>query len=381
MKIVLAPNAFKDSLSAIRAAEVMAEGVRRALPEADIRTVPVADGGDGLTEIVLQAMGGRKMECRVHDPLGRDIESAFCYVPEKRLAVIEMANASGLRLLAPSERNPMSTSTLGTGELIRQAMDQGAEKILVGIGGSATCDGGIGMAGALGVRFLDERSETIDPVGGNLGRIRRIDPSGLDGRAKDISFEAICDVNNPLLGEQGAAAVYGPQKGASPEQVYELEQGLANLADRVEAVYGEKVRHLDFGGAAGGLGMGLYAFLQAELRPGVDVVLDLVELDKALENADLAITGEGRLDEQSAFGKAPTGVAMRSKKRGVPCFAIAGSLGGNLSSIYSHGFNALFSICPGPIPLEQAMKDAASYLEKATEQAIRAFLAGKISNT
>lgn len=375
MKIVLAPNAFKDSLTAIQASEAMALGIRRVLPHANIRQVPVADGGDGLTEIVLHAMHGENRTCEVKDPLGRKIKAAFCYLPEKQVAIIEMAEASGLRLLSSAERNPMLTSTIGTGQAIAAALELGATKILVGLGGSATCDGGIGMAAALGVKFFDDKNRLLDPVGQNLRHIHHIDKSQLDYRVKKVAFEAICDVNNPLLGKKGAAEVYAPQKGASPAQVKELETGLANLADRIEESYSLDVRTLDFGGAAGGLGAGIHSFLGAKLRPGVEIVLDLVELEAALEQADLVITGEGRLDEQTAFGKAPAGVALKALKMGVPCFAIAGSLGENISNLHQMGITAIFSICSRPLTLQQAMEKAEILLISTTEQAVRAFMA------
>ncbi|MCP4756160.1 MAG: glycerate kinase [Proteobacteria bacterium] len=379
MKVVLAPNAFKDSVSAIRASQAMEKGVRAVLADAEIQRVPIADGGDGLTEIAFYAMGGEKKFHYVHNPVGKLIEATYCYFPEKRLAIIEMAEASGLRLLSACERNPMLTSTYGTGELIAAALDLGASRILVGLGGSATCDGGIGMAAALGMRFLDDQDQLLEPLGGNLQQIARIDAAGLDRRIPDVGFEAICDVSNPLLGENGAAAIYGPQKGAAPEEVEKLEQGLTNLARLVGKTFGHQVQDDDFGGAAGGLGMGLAAFLGTTLRPGIDVVLDLVEMDKSLENADLVFTGEGRLDGQTAFGKAPAGVAALAKTHDIPCFAIAGSCAENLSPLLEIGFSAVFSLCPGPIGLEEAISRSEDLLRTATEHAFRAFLAGRRS--
>jgi len=290
--------------------------------------------------------------------------------------IIEMASCSGLRLLSSAERNPLKTSTYGTGELIKTALNYNAKTILVGLGGSATNDGGTGMAAALGVVFFDKDGMKIAPTGENLSDIHRIDMSGLDERIKQVSIEAICDVNNTLLGEKGATAIYGPQKGASPEQVKRLEAGLKNLADRIEMDLKKDVRTLVSGGAAGGLGAGLFSFLDARLRLGIEVILDLLNLDKALDGADLLFTGEGQLDEQTVYGKAPAGAALRAKARGIPCIAIAGSMDGDLTAVHVAGISAVFSLCPGPVTLEQAMKNAGSYIATATEHSFRAFLAG-----
>ena len=244
----------------------------------------------------------------------------------------------------------------------------------MGIGGSATNDGGVGMAAALGMRFLDAAGNAVAPIGGALGQIRRIDPSGLDPRLATVRCEAICDVDNPLLGPRGAAQVYGPQKGASPAQVEELEAGLAHLADVIAADLGLDVRDLPGAGAAGGLGAGLHAFLGAELRRGVDLVLDLVGLDDQLAGADLVITAEGQIDYQTAFGKAPAGVAQRAKAQGIPCLAIAGGIGERITDLHRIGIDAVFSLCPGPISLEQAMEAGSTLLQAATEQVVRCFL-------
>ena len=377
MKIVLAPNAFKDSLTATEACQCMAEGILTVLPTTTIVKKPVADGGDGLVEIVMNQLQGEKICCHVRDPLFRKITSDFCYLPAKKTAVIEMASASGLRLLSQKERNPLYTSTIGTGDLIKEALDLGATTILVGIGGSATNDGGCGMAAALGAAFFDQKGQPVQPLGGELERISRIDLSGLDPRLAAVNIQAICDVTNPLLGSEGASAVYAPQKGASPEEVEQLERGMAQLAKQIQSDLGKDVMSLQSGGAAGGLGVGLFAFLQAKIRPGIKVVLELVELGAELEDCDLVITGEGQIDAQTAFGKAPAGVAQLAKEHHCPCFAIAGSRGGDLSELFELGFSAIFSICPGPISLRQAMQEVKTYLRQETEQALRSFLAGK----
>ena len=377
MKIIIAPNALKGCLTAAEAAAALARGVARASPGSDIVQVPVADGGDGLAEVLVSALHGVERTALVTGPLGDPVAAPFCYVPARRLAAIEMATASGLALLTKDRLNPLLTTTLGTGELISAALDLGVSHLIVGIGGSATNDGGVGMATALGVRFLDENGQPVEPVGGALTRIRRIDLSGLDPRLTGIRIEAICDVDNPLLGERGAAQVYAPQKGATPEQVQLLEAGLAHLAAVIERDLGLDVRDLPGAGAAGGLGAGLKAFLKAELRRGVDLVLDLVGLNEQLRGADLVLTAEGQIDFQTAFSKAPAGVAERARASGVPCIAIAGSVGNGLEALHDLGINAVFSLCPGPVSLEQAMASGGDYLAVAAEQAVRAFLAGR----
>jgi glycerate kinase len=269
----------------------------------------------------------------------------------------------------------MKTSTFGTGELIRLALDQGVDHLLVGIGGSATNDGGTGMAAALGVRFLDASGREIEPVGGQLHQIHKIEASNRDPRLDQVTVEVVCDVDNPLLGPNGAARIYGPQKGATPEQVEQLEQGLANLADRIEADLGLDVRPLAGGGAAGGLGAGLFAFAGASLRRGVEVMLELVDMEAKLDRADLVLTAEGQLDAQIAFGKGPAGVAQAAKRQGIPCLALAGSVTPELPDIQALGLTAALSICPGPLSLDQALAQTADNLRRASEQVVRIFLA------
>jgi glycerate kinase len=377
MRVVLAPNAFKGSMTATAAIEAMARGVLRACAEAEVIKVPVADGGDGLAEVLLDALAGEARTVTVKGPRGEPLQASFCYAPGLRLAAIEMASASGLALLPAEQQNPLLTTTYGTGELISSALDLGVAHIVVGIGGSATNDGGIGMAGALGMRFLDAADRDVDPVGGALKDIRRIDASGLDPRIAKVRFEAICDVNNPLLGPTGAAHVYGPQKGASAEQVKQLDAGLGNLAAVIETDLGIDVRALPGAGAAGGLGAGLHAFVGAELRRGADLVMELVGLDEKLALADLVLTAEGQIDFQTAFGKAPAGVALRAKAHRIPCIAIAGSIGERIEDLHEVGVNAVFSLCPGPVTLEKAMARGPDYLCAVTEQVVRSFLASR----
>lgn len=377
MKIIVAPNEFKGSMTARAAAMAMTRGINKAVPDANVVQVPVADGGDGMVSVLADTLGGDLLTYPVSGPLFADQEADLCYVSARRMAAVEMALASGLALLHDTPLNPEETTTLGTGELIAKALDLGAKHIAVGIGGSATNDGGIGMAAALGVRFLDSNNKVVRPVGGALASIRQIDMTGLDPRIQTTRIEAVCDVDNPLIGPKGAAAVYGPQKGATPAQVRRLDAGLSHLAELLEEQLGVKVNDLPGAGAAGGLGAGLHAFCGAELRKGVDIVLDLVGLESKLEGAGLVLTGEGQIDFQTAFGKAPAGVAAMAMAKHIPCLAIAGSVGTNLEKLHEIGINAVFSLCPGPITLKQAMDNSTQLLEKTTEQVVRTFMSNR----
>ncbi len=374
MKIIVAPNAFKGSLSAKEAARVMATAVEEVVPEAEIVEIPFSDGGDGLLEVLSDIFGGEIVEVEVRDPLWRRISSELCVVEEKRLSAIEMAKASGLALLKDSERDPTKTTTYGTGELIRYGLDRGAKKLVIGIGGSATNDGGIGMAAALGVRFLDKDGKELEPIGGNLIHIRDIDMSGLDPRIGNTEIEVVCDVDNPLLGENGAARVYGPQKGATPEQVEELERGLENYAKVIKERLGKDVSTLPGAGAAGGMGAGLYAFLGATLKKGIEVMKGLVGLEEKMKGGSLVLTGEGKLDSQLFFGKGPFGVAECAMKYRIPCVAIAGSIEEGLENLEKIGIVAAFSICPGPVSLSQAMDNSRRYLTRTTRDVVNFFL-------
>lgn len=372
MKIVAAPNAFKGCLSARDAAIAMAEGVRRAAPDADIVACPVADGGDGLVAVVADALGGALIEFEVSGPLGARVAAPVCRAGD--LVAIEMALASGLALVPPDRRDAVAASTIGTGELIRHALDLGARRLIIGIGGSATTDGGIGMAQALGARFFDGAGAPLPPNGASLPLIRRIDLSGLDPRLKTVTIEAACDVDNPLYGPQGAAQIFGPQKGASPQQVAFLDEGLRNLAAVIKRDLGRDVAAVRGAGAAGGLGAGLLAFLSTTLKPGAELVMAIIGLDRALDGADLVLTGEGSVDAQTAAGKAPAIVATHAKAKGVPCFIIAGRKSGDLEPLRALGVDAVFTLSP-PMSLDEAMARARPLLADTTEDAIRAFLA------
>ncbi len=379
MKIVIAPNSFKGSLSTHRAGEAIAKGILQVFPQAEIVQVPIADGGDGLIDVTREIFSGVTRKVTVTGPDFTPVQAQYCYVEDRNLATIEMALASGLAILGPDKHDPTATTTLGTGELIKAALDRGAKHLLVGIGGSATNDGGIGAAAALGVRFLDKEDQEVAPVGGALAKIDHIDCSRLDPRLQEVHIEVACDVDNPLTGDNGAARVYGPQKGATQEQVAQLEQGLVNLSKCIKKDLHIDVQTLRGGGAAGGLGAGLHAFFGAALRRGTELILDIVELDKKLTGADLVITGEGQIDFQTIFGKAPAGVAARAEKQGIPCIAFAGSIGDDLGDLHQHGLSAIFSLCSGPISLQEAIDNSPILLARAAEQAVRCFFSAKKS--
>ncbi|HUT24457.1 MAG TPA: glycerate kinase [Sumerlaeia bacterium] len=374
MKIVIAPNAFKESLSAWEAARALQTGLRRALPAAELILAPVADGGDGTVEALVRVTGGRMRRTRVDDPLGRPIRAAYGVLGDGKAAVIEMAAASGLRLLAPNERDPMRASTHGTGQLIRAAVERGSRRCILGVGGSATTDGGAGMAHALGYRFLDVRGREFRPRSGNLSRIAAIDPAPylrwLDRMRRPggaPSFTLACDVNNPMVGPRGAARVYAPQKGASPRQVERLEAGMAHFAGVIRRDLGVRVKRLPGGGAGGGLGAGLVAFCGAAIRPGAETIIEAIGFEEFLKGADWVITGEGRLDRQTLFGKAPAVVASLARRRGIPVIGVAGALGPGSRALLRRHFDALFSIADGPASLEDTMRRTPSLLTSLGE--------------
>ncbi len=375
MRIVAAPNAFKGSMNAPEAAEAMKAGILAAVPDCEVICVPVADGGDGLIDIMVQVLSGTLVEKRVKGPRMEPRLAPFCLA--EHLAVIEMARASGLALIAKDQQDPTKTSSYGTGELIAAAMDAGARRIVVGLGGSATCDGGIGMAAALGYRFLARDGQELEPVGGSLAHIDTIDTSSVDKRLTATVIEGICDVTNPFAGENGASYVYSPQKGASPAQVEMLDAGLRNLADIIDRQIGVDIRHLAGAGAAGGLGGGLHGFLGAELKKGIDLVMDLVNLKEHLRGADLVLTAEGQIDYQTKFDKAPAGVARAALEANIPCIAICGSVGEKIEELYDIGMHAVFSLCRGPQSLDSAMENGKNLLSFGVEQVVRTFIAGK----
>ena len=376
-KVVIAPDSFKECLAAEAVAAAMAEGVRAAAPQAEVLCVPMADGGEGTVRALVAATGGALHRARVTGPLGEPVEAEFGVLGDGATAVIEMAAASGLPLVPPARRDPTQTTTFGTGELIRAALGLGVAHVILGIGGSATVDGGAGMAQALGVRLLDATGAAIGRGGGPLERLARIDTAARDSRLDGLLCEVACDVDNPLVGPNGAARVYGPQKGATPAMAERLDANLAHLADVVERDLGLRVRDLPGAGAAGGLGAGLVAFLGAKLRPGVEVVVDAVGLEAALDGADLVLVGEGRLDGQTARGKLPVGVARIASRMGIPVAAVVGSLGEGRDAVHAEGITACFSIADGPMGLEAAVGRAPELLRQAAEQVVRLFIGAR----
>jgi glycerate kinase len=376
MHVVLAPDKFRGSLSAGEAAEALRAGVVRACPGAACDLVPMADGGEGTAEALIAATGGRWTEAEVTGPLGERRRARFGLLGDGATAVLEMAEASGLALVPADRRNPEVTTTIGTGELLLAAVRAGASRVVLGIGGSATNDGGAGFAQALGFRLLDPSGADLPPGGGALARLDRIVPP-VHPPLAGVAIEVACDVQNPLCGPDGASAVYGPQKGATPETVRRLDANLGHLATVIGRDLGRSVAGVPGAGAAGGLGAGLLAFTGARLRPGIDVVIDAVGLRSRLAGADLCLTGEGAIDRSSAFGKAVAGVARAAGAAGVPVLAIGGTLGPGFEALLDHDVAACFSLCAGPMTLETASMRAAELLAQAAEQATRAFLAGR----
>ncbi len=374
MHIVIAPDSFKESLKASEAARCIALGIKKVLPDAVCEEVPMADGGEGTVDALVNATGGTIKKIKVKDPHMRDIESYYGILGDGNTAVIEMAAASGLELLKENEKNPWATTTFGTGQLIKAALNAGCKKIITGIGGSATNDGGTGMARALGAVFLDRNGYEIGHGGGPLENLAEIRIDGLDKRIRECDFLVASDVQNPLCGKQGASRVYGPQKGATAGMADRLDKNLLRYGRKLEGIFKREIIDLPGAGAAGGLGAGLVAFLNAALRPGFDIVNELTGLEEKIKNAGLVITGEGKLDEQTRYGKTPSGVADLAKKYNKPVIGIAGSLGEGYDELYHHGFTAIFSIMDKPMPLEEALANAPDLLQNTTEAIFRTLI-------
>lgn len=362
MNIVIAPDSFKDSLSAQGVAQAIASGLREVWPDARLVECPMADGGEGTIEALLAACGGQWMSNQVSGPLGEPAQAQWGWLADSRTAIIEMAMASGLQMLTLEQRDARVTTTFGTGQLIAAALDAGAQRIILAIGGSATNDAGTGMLSALGARFLDAQGTPLPPGGLALSRVAQIDLAKLDSRLHNVQFEVAADVNNPLCGPQGASHIFGPQKGATPEQVLALDAALGHFAEVTAGVLGKDDSEHPGSGAAGGMGFAAKAYLNASFRPGVEVVADLTGLAEALEDADLVITGEGRFDAQTLRGKTPFGVAKIARRKGVPVIVLAGTLGDGYAELYEHGISAAFALTSGPMTLEQACANAASLL-------------------
>jgi glycerate kinase len=371
MKVVIAPNSFKESLTAIEVAEYLKLGFLKGLPTAKIICLPIADGGDGTLDALLASCAGKLKEHQVEDPLGDTINAQWGLIDEGKTAIIEMARASGLRLVPNKKRNPLLTSSYGTGQLIRAALDSQVEKIIVGIGGSATVDGGMGMLSALGVRFLDEQGKLLKGSGGELGEIQDIDCSGLHPGISQVVFQVASDVISPLTGPQGAAMVFGPQKGATPSIVKLLEKNMQHYALKIKHCLAKDVSHIPGAGAAGGMGAALISFLGAEFKYGIDLVLKTSRFQEQLQGAALVITGEGRLDSQTAAGKAPMGVARLAQAAGIPVIGVAGEVAPSAYILLEQGFSALFSLVNGPITLKAAIYNTPGLLKNLGEQIAR----------
>lgn len=363
MKIVIAPDSYKESLTAMEVAQSIEKGFKQIFADAEVIKLPMADGGEGTVQSLVDATDGSIVSCSVTGPLGQQVDGFYGLMGDESTAIIEMAAASGLHLVAPEQRDPMVTTTFGTGELVKAALDRGVKHIIVGIGGSATNDGGIGMAQALGASFLDAQGNELGFGGGELSKLASIDLSRLDPRLQAIKLEVACDVDNPLCGAKGASHVFGPQKGATPEMVVTLDKNLAHYADVIKATNGRDVIDISGAGAAGGLGAALLGLFDASLRPGIDIVMDAVRLNDVIKDADLVITGEGRIDSQTIHGKTPIGVARTAKRYDIPVIAIAGSTAKDCAIVHKHGIDAVYSVVLGATDLPTALKEAAFNVE------------------
>lgn len=373
MHIIVAPDSYKDALSARKAVSAIAEGIRKAIPSAQCDECPMGDGGEGTLDALIVATEAERRCEMVSDSLGRPRLAEWGWHSVSRTAYIELAEACGLQHLKPMERTAIDSSTYGVGELIITALDAGAERIILMLGGSATNDAGAGMLRALGARLLDDKGQPLPPGGAALSRLARIDLDGLDSRLSKVIVETAVDVDNPLVGDRGASIVFGPQKGASEEEVVILDAALTHFADKVAETLGEDLRELPGSGAAGGIGFAARTFLGAELRPGIELVMTQVAFRKRLERADLVITGEGRLDGQSMAGKTPIGIARCAREMGVPVIVLAGSLGEGWQSAYNEGVTAVLALVDGPMELDEALIRCAELLSDRSESVLRLF--------
>lgn len=362
-KVVIAPDSFKESLSALEVAEAIERGFRQVYPQAQYVKLPMADGGEGTVDSMVAATDGEIVRVEVMGPLGQPVQAFYGLLGDGETAVIEMAAASGLHLAPKALRDPRITTSYGTGELILAALERGVKAIILGIGGSATNDGGAGMMQALGARLLDDKQNPLLPGGAALAQLAQIDLSEVDPRLQQVSVTAACDVDNPLCGPHGASAVFGPQKGATPEMVTQLDSALSHFGSLLQQATGREVINTPGAGAAGGMGAALLGMLNARLRPGIEIVIETLRLEEALCDADLVITGEGRLDSQSIHGKTPIGVARVAKRHGLPVIGIAGSLSKDYQVVHQHGIDAAFSVLDRIVTLDEALTEAADNLE------------------
>lgn len=377
MRVIVAPDSFKGSLSGPLVAQAIAQGVRRACPDCIIDEIPIADGGEGTLEALVHARQGEYRTYSVTGPLGQPVSAQLGLIDDGRIGIIEMAQASGLLLVTPEQRNPLLTSTFGTGELIRATLDLGCQELIITIGGSATNDGGLGMLAALGAKFYGNERQELAPVGGSLPHLAQVDITGLDKRLQTCRITIASDVTNPLCGPLGAAAVFGPQKGATPEMVELLEQGLHKFAQATLTATGVDVLHLPGAGAAGGLGAALIAYAGGIMRSGIDVVLDTIGIDARLAGAGLAFTGEGRMDGQTAHGKAPAGLAKRAREHNCPVVALVGSLGENYEAVLEQGISGVFPVLSAPMDLDSAMEHAAELIADTAYRVMHFWSSGR----
>jgi glycerate 2-kinase len=372
-KILIAPDSFKESMTAKQAAEAVKRGFESVYKGSMVYDlIPMADGGEGTTQSLADGLNGTLHEKEVTGPLGQPVTATYAISGDGSTAIIEMAEASGLALVPAEKRNPLKTTTYGTGELIKAALDHDVSKIILGIGGSATNDGGAGMIEALGGVLFAKNEQRLTRGGGGLQDLVEMDLTNLDPRLKQVNVEVACDVDNPLLGPRGASAIYGPQKGATPEMVEQLDQALANFHDVMELATGKDVKSIPGAGAAGGIGAGLLACLDAKLEPGIDIVLKQTNFAERVADADIVITGEGKIDSQTIYGKTPIGVARAAKKNsGATVIAICGTLGNGYEAVFDHGIDAAFSIVPGPCHVEKAIQNGPDYLEATARNIAR----------
>ena len=373
MKIVIAPDSFKGSLSAMEAANAMNNGIKKAFPDAATVLLPIGDGGEGTMETLVAATGGEIRKVHVSGPLSNQVEAAYGVLGDGKTCVIEMASASGLHLVPDGMLSPLKATTYGTGELILKALRDGFSSFIIGLGGSATNDGGAGMLQALGMHLLDKQGNEIDRGGGELCKVHHIDVNSFDKRIRECKFIIASDVQNPLVGVEGASHVFGPQKGATPKEVELLDLNLTNWADKILNVTGIELHNQPGAGAAGGIGGAFQAFFPVEMKRGVDVVLDYIKLVDELIDADVVITGEGKVDSQTAFGKTPLGVAQLADSKDVPTIIVAGSVGKGIEVLYDFGVVSINSMLNSPMSLREAMENAGELLEASTEQVVRLY--------
>lgn len=375
MRFLFASDSFKGSLSSEKIIELLKESAENVFPGCETRGIPIADGGEGTVDAVIAVTKGEKRVIEVHGPLMENVESSYG-IFHGDCAIIEMAAASGLPMVSPEKRNPLNTTTYGTGELIRDALDQGYQKISIAIGGSATNDGGMGAMRALGIRFLDAEGKELEGRGSDLAKVVDIDSTNLHSAVAEAEFTVMCDVNNPLTGPKGATYTFGKQKGGTPEILDELEMGMKNYAMVIQKKFGINVDSIAGAGAAGGLGAALCVFLNAEMKSGIETVLNLIDFDGLLEETDLVVTGEGQIDWQSAFGKVPSGIGQRCQAKGIPAVAVVGGMGSGAEKIYEFGVESIIPTINGAMEMEEALERAEELYRGATERMFRMIRVG-----